>query len=648
MHATGTAGWVGRPMRRREDRAHVTGRGRFVDDLAVAGMLHLVLTRSPHAHACIRSLDASAARRMPGVVAVITPEDLGQIGPVPLMRLAPGTVIPEYPLLAAGIVRAQGVPVAAVVAESSYIAADAAERIGVDYEPIAGVADPDGALAAGAPQVVEASRDNRALAVAWRHGDTERAFRDAAHRVTLTVQQQRLCGVPMEPRGALARWDAVSGELTVWTSTQAPFRIRSSLARMLGLDEARVRVIAPDVGGGFGVKGGPYREEVLIPWLARRLGRPVKWISTRVEDLLTTHHGRGATARGELAVAADGGILGLRARIVCPLGPSVGYTAMGTPRNHVRCLPGPYAIADVDIEAVGAFTTTPPVGPYRGAGRPEAAFLIERLVDEAARALALDPAELRRRNLVPPEQFPFATATGQSYDSGDYPELLARVLAAADYAALRRAQAERRARGELVGVGLSVYVEPSALGWESGLVRVEADGRVTVATGSSAHGQGHETVFAQIVADRLGVEPEAIEVHHGDTAAIGRAVGTFASRSPALGGGALVHAAEAVVAKARRLAAHLLEAHAEDVRLAVGGFAVAGVPDRFVRWADVARLAWRGPLPAGEEPGLEASHVLAPEHEVWSGGAVVAAVRVERETGNFVLERLVWTHDARP
>jgi len=253
---------------------------------------------------------------------------------------------------------------------------------------------------------------------------------------------------------------------------------------------------------------------------------------------------------------------------------------------------------------------------------------------------------LRRRNLVPPERFPFATATGQSYDSGDYPALLARVLAAADYAALRRAQAERRARGELVGVGLSVYVEPSGLGWESGLVRVEADGRVTAATGSSAHGQGHETVFAQIVADRLGVEPEAIEVRHGDTAAIGRGVGTFGSRSTALGGGALVHAAEAVVAKARRLAGHLLEAHAEDVRLAAGGFAVAGVPDRFVRWADVARLAWRGPLPAGEEPGLEASHVLAPEHEVWSGGAVVAAVRVERETGNFVLERLVWIDDA--
>src|SRR2546422_2515377 len=490
MHATGTAGWVGRPMRRREDRALVTGRGRFVDDLAVAGMLHLVLTRSPHAHARIRALDASAARRLPGVVAVITPEDLGPIGPVPLMRLAPGTVIPEYPLLAAGIVRAQGVPVAAVVAESSYLATDAAERIGVGYEPLGGVADPDGALAAGAPLVVEARRDHRALAVAWRPRDPDPALREAAHRVTLTVQQQRLCGVPLEPRGALARWDPDTGELTVWTSTQAPFRIRSSLARMLGLDEARVRVIAPDVGGGFGVKGGPYREEVLVAVLARRLGQPVKWISTRAEDLLTTNHGRGGRATGELALDADGRIRGLRARIRQPLGPTLAVTVGGTPLNYGRCLPGPYLVEHVDIESVGVFTTTPPVGAYRGAGRPEAAYLIERLVDEAARTLKIDPSELRRRNLIPPERFPFKTATGQVYDSGDYPALFERTLAAADYAGLRRAQTARRARGEIVGIGVAAYVEPSGLGWESGLIRVEATGAVLAITGSSAPGQG--------------------------------------------------------------------------------------------------------------------------------------------------------------
>src|SRR5436309_1811360 len=532
MPATGTAGWIGRPMRRREDRALVTGRGRFVDDFAVAGVLHMALTRSPHAHARIRSLDSSAARRMPGVVAVITPEDLGLIGPVPLMRLAPGTVIPEYPLLAAGSVRAQCDRVAAAVAESAYVATDAAERVGVDYEPLGGVADPDGALAAGAPHVVEASRDNHALAVAWRHGDPDRAFREAAHRVTLTVQQQRLCGVPLEPRGALARWDPDTGELTVWTSTQAPFRIRSSLARMLGLDEARVRVIAPDVGGGFGVKGGPYREEVLVAWLARRLERPVKWISTRAEDLLTTNHGRGGKSTGELALDAEGRIVGLRARIRQPLGSSLAVTVGGTPQNHGRCLPGSYVVEHVDIESVGVFTTTPPVGAYRGAGRPEAAFLIERLMDEAARTLKIDPIELRRRNLIPKERFPFKTATGQVYDSGDYAEVLERTLAMADYAGLRRAQAERRARGEIVGIGVAKYVEPSALG-------------------------------------------------------------------------------------------------------------------RQVGWARVAEFAYRGQgLPAGVEPGLEATRFFSPEGEVWSAGAFVVSIRIDRDTGVVTPERIAWLDDA--
>src|SRR3989441_10269173 len=430
---------------------------------------------------------------------------------------------------------------------------------GSDAEPLGGVADPDGALAAGAPQVVEASRDNRALAVAWRHGDPDRAFREAAHRVTLTVQQQRLGGVPLEPRGALARWDADTGELTVWTSTQAPFRIRSSLARMLGLDEARVRVIAPDVGGGFGVKGGPYREEVLVAWLARRLGRPVKWFSTRAEDLLTTTQGRGGRSTGELALDADGRITGLRARIRQPLGSSLAVTVGGTPQNHGRCLPGSYLVEHVDIESVGVFTTTSPVGAYRGAGRPEAAFLIERLVDEAARSLEGDPVELRRRNLIPKERFPFKTATGQVYDSGDYVELLDRTLAIADYAGLRRAQAARRARGGVVGCGVATYVEPSGLGWESGQIRVEQTGAVLAVTGSSAHGQGHETTFAQIIADELGVTPEAVTVRHRDTHGAPQGVGTFGSRSTALGGSALALAARDVKDKARELAAGIVQ-----------------------------------------------------------------------------------------
>ena len=634
---------VGRSARRREDPPLLRGAGRFLDDLRLDAVAHVVFVRSPHAHARVTSIDLEAAGKAPGVVAVVSAADLDAFPALGLIRAFEGMVLPAMAFLAGDVVRAQGTPVAAVVAESAALAADAAALARVEYTPLPGVAEADAALAPGAPPAIGRD-DNRSFTHTVRAGDPDRAFATAAHVVAVDVRQTRLAGVPLEPRGVAARW--ADDVLTVWSSTQVPHRIRDEVARLLALPVERVRVIAPDVGGGFGVKGGPYREEILVPWLARRLGRPLKWISTRIEDLLTTHHGRGSVSRGELAVAADGAILGLRARIACPLGPHVGYTAAGTPRNHVRCLPGPYAVADVDIEARGAFTTTPPIGPYRGAGRPEAAFLIERLVDEAARVAGLDPAEMRRRNLVPPEKFPFATATGQSYDSGDYPAMLARVLDAVDYPALRRAQAEHRRRGELVGIGLSVYVEPSALGWESGLVRVVADGRVTAVTGSSAHGQGHETTFAQVLADRLALEPEAITVQHGDTAQISTGVGTFGSRSVALGGGALAHAADAVVAKARRLAGHLLEAHPGDVRLAAGGFGVAGVPDRFVTWADVARLAWHGALPEGEEPGLEASHVLAPEHEVWSGGAVAAIVRVERETGQWRLERLVWVDDA--
>jgi carbon-monoxide dehydrogenase large subunit len=633
---------VGRSLLRREDPPLLRGAGRFLDDLPLAGVAHVAFVRSPHAHARITTMDLEPARKAAGVIAVVSAADLDPFPPIGLISGFEGMVLPPMAFLAADVVRAQGTPVAAVVAVSATLAVDAAAAARVEYTPLPGVAEADVSLAAGAPAVV--GEGNRSFTYTVRAGEPERAFATAARVVTVDVRQNRLAGVPLEPRGVAARWDGHG--LTVWSSTQVPHRIRDELARLLGLPAERVRVIAPDVGGGFGVKGGPYREEILIPWLARRLGRPIKWISTRVEDLLTTHHGRGSVSRGELAVAADGAILGLRARIACPLGPHVGYTAAGTPRNHVRCLPGPYAIADVDIEARGAFTTTPPIGPYRGAGRPEAAFLIERLVDEAARALGLDPADVRRRNLVPPERFPFATATGQSYDSGDYPAMLDGVLATIDYPALRRAQASRRASGELVGIGLAVYVEPSALGWESGLVRVEADGRVTAVTGSSAHGQGHETTFAQVLADRLGVDPEAITVRHGDTAQIPTGVGTFGSRSVALGGGALAHAAEAVVAKARRLAGQLLEAHADDVRLSPGGFGVAGVPDRFVGWTEVARLAWTGPLPSGEERGLEASHVLAPEHEVWSGGATAAVVSIERETGQWRVERLVWIDDA--
>ncbi len=639
--------WVGRPLRRREDAPLLTGAGRFVDDLAPPGLAHLALLRSPHAHARVTRLDVRRAGKAPGVLAVVTAADLAGIGALPVNRLFRDMIVPPNPLLAGERVHAQGTPVAAVVADTAAAAWDAVMLIEAAYEPLPGVAMPLAALAAGAPAIFDEAPGNRALGQTWRAGDPDRAFAGAARVVEVTVQQNLLAGVPMETRGALADWDETAGALTLWTSTQAPFRIRSEVARMLGLDETRVRVIAPDVGGGFGVKGGPYREEPLVAWLARRLRRPVKWISTRQEDLLTTQHSRGAASTGALALEADGRIRGLRARIAAPLGAYLSFSASTNPRNHARCLPGAYTIRDVDIQVTGAFTTTPPVGAYRGAGRPEAAFLIERLVDEGARALGLDPAEIRRRNLIPPEAFPYTTATGQVYDSGDYGLALERALAAADYEGLRRAQAERRRRGELVGIGLATYVEPAALGWESGVVRVERSGAVTAITGSSPHGQGHETTFAQIVADHLGVEPDVVTVRHGDTAGVPQGSGTAGSRSTALGGGALVLAARDVRDKGRRVAASMLEAAVEDVVAVPGGFHVAGAADRTVLWRAVADVAHRmGALPAGLEPGLEATRFFEAPGEVWSSGAFVVAIRVERETGVIVPERIVWVDDA--
>jgi carbon-monoxide dehydrogenase large subunit len=639
--------WIGRPLRRREDAPLVTGRGRFVDDLTAPGLAHMALLRSPHSHARVARLDVARARKANGVVAVVTAAELGAIEPLPVNRLFRDMIVPPNPLLAGERVHAQGTPVAAVVAESAAAAWDAVALIGAVWEPLPGVAAPDAALEPGAPKLFDAAPGNRALGQTWRAGDPDGAFAGAARVVELTVRQNLVAGVPLETRGALASWDEVAGALTLWTSTQAPFRIRSELARMLGLDEARVRVIAPDVGGGFGVKGGPYREEPLLAWLARRLRRPVKWIATRQEDLVSTQHSRGAASSGALAVEADGRIRGLRARIAAPLGAYLSFSASTNPRNHARCLPGAYTIRDVDIEVAGALTTTPPVGAYRGAGRPEAAFLIERLVDEAARALGLDPAEMRRRNLIPSEAFPYTTATGQLYDSGAYVEALDKALAVADYEGLRRAQVERRSRGELVGIGLSTYVEPAGLGWESGVVRVERTGAVTAITGSSPHGQGHETTFAQVVAEHLGVDPELVTVRHGDTAGAPQGSGTAGSRSTALGGGALVLAARDVRDKGLRLAARLLEAAVEDVVAVPGGFHVVGAPDRTAAWRSVADLAYRmAALPSGEEPGLEATRFFEAPGEVWSSGAFVVAVRVERETGVVVAERIVWVDDA--
>jgi aerobic carbon-monoxide dehydrogenase large subunit len=647
-HAHADGGWIGRPLKRREDYRLLVGAGRFVDDLMPPGCAHLVLLRSPHAHARITRLGVERARRAPGVVAVVTGAEVSHLGPMPVNRLVPDMRVPPHPIIADTLVRAAGTPVAAVVAESPYAARDAVERIEVEYEPLAALPEPEAAVGDGAPALFPDIERNRSFTRTLAAGDAAGAFRTAERVVSLRVAQARLAGVPLEPRAALAALEPSTEELTLWVSCQAPFRIRAEVARLLGLPESRVRVIAPDVGGGFGVKSGPYREEVLLAWLARRLARPVKWVATRSEDQITTNHSRGSVCEGELAVDAEGRITALRARVVAPLGAALMNAAAGPPWNHARLLPGAYVVPACDITVTGALTTTTPVAAYRGAGRPEACFFIERLMDTAARALGLDPAEIRRRNFVPPARFPFRTVTGQVYDSGDYEKALDLALAAADYPRLTGERAKRRAHGEIVGVGISSYIEPAALGWESGSLKVERSGRVTAITGSSAHGQGHETTFAQIVADHLGVTPEDVAVIHGDTRSGPEGFGTFGSRSVALGGGALARVAGDVREKGRRIAAKLLEAADPDVVNVPGGFQVVGVPQRRVTWKEVAGAAYAGgqALPAGETPGLEASTYFQPEGEVWSFGAVVCAVRIEGETGRLAIERLVWVDDA--
>ena len=641
-------GWIGRPLKRREDHRLLTGAGSYVDDMRPPGCVHVALLRSPHAHARIARLDVEAARRAPRVLLVVTGKDTAHLAPMPVNRLMPDMRVPPHPILAEDSVHSTGIPVAAVVAEDVYAAYDALDLIEVEYEPLPALPEPEGALAKGAPALFPGVDGNRVLHRTLREGDAAGAFASAAHVVPLRVAQVRVSAVALEPRSVLATFDRQSEELTMWVSCQAPFRIRAEVARLLELPESRVRVIAPDVGGGFGVKTGPYREDVLLAWLARRLARPVKWVATRREDQATTNQARGSVCEGALALDADGRIRGLRARIASPLGSSLMNAAAGSPWNHARLLPGAYVVPTCDIAVSGAVTTTAPVAAYRGAGRPEACFYIERLIDTAARAMGLDPAELRRRNLIPADRFPFRTVTGQSYDSGDYPQALERALAAADYAALRKQQAERRARGEVVGIGVVSYVEPCALGWESGSIRVERSGKVTAITGSSAHGQGHETTFAQVVADHLGVTPDEVTVLHGDTRSGPEGFGTFGSRSVALGGGALVRGSVEVRDKGRRIAARLLEAAPEDVVGVPGGFQVTGVPAKRVTWKEVATAAYAGgqALPSGDTPGLEATMYFQAEAEVWSYGAVVCLVSIARDTGTLRIERLVWVDDA--
>jgi carbon-monoxide dehydrogenase large subunit len=639
--------YVGRPLKRTEDPKLITGRGRYVEDITLPALAHLVFLRSPHAHARVTAIRTDAAWRAPGVVCVVTAGDLPSLRPLPFMATLPGLLQAPCPYLAGAVVDSTGVPVAAVVAESAALARDAVELIDVEYHPLPALAEAERALEPGAPLAHVELGTNQAFRWPLKGGDVDGAFSRAAHIVKVRLDHNRLAGAPMEPRGVLACYDPGADELTLWLTTQNPFLSRADLAAVLDFPEHKLRVIAPDVGGGFGVKGPLYREEIVAATLSRQLNRPIRWMSTRTEDLLTTIQARAAVSEAEAAVTAEGEIIGLRAKTVFDLGAHLLSLSLVPPMSHSTHIFGPYRIQNAELLSVGAYTNTAPTGPYRGSGRPVGVYLIERLMDEAARATALDPVEIRRRNFVPPEAFPHRTPFGVAYDSGNYPRVLDRVVELADYQRLRREQAVARQRGEIMGIGVAAYVESTnVLGWESGVVRVERSGAITAITGSSPHGQGHETTFAQIIADQLGVAHDEVIVRHGDTLGAPQAIGTFGSRSAGLGGSALAQASAEIREKGRRLAARLLEATPEDLRLVPGGFQVTGVPERIVGWDRIGEFAHRGMgLPPQETPGLEATVFFRQDHPSWSFGAGLAVVRVARDTGQVRLERFIAVDD---
>ena len=651
--------FVGAEVRRKEDPRLITGSSTYVDDLRIPGMAYVAMVRSPHPHAKIGAIDASAAKAMPGVIAVVTGDELAEYcGPLSGAageggsgeeasyedREAEAEESPPVWPIARGTVRWVGEAVAAVVAESRYQAEDAAEAVEVEYDVLPSVTDPEAAMEDGAPQLYPMVKNN--IGATWDrdHGDIEAAFRDAPVTAKARIRSQRLSAVPMEPRAIAALPDPLINGITVWTSTQAPHWNRNSIADGLGLPATRVRAIAPEVGGGFGVKIGAYQEDFIVAALAFKMQRPVKWIETRSENFLATNHGRDQWADVEIAAEEDGRIRGLRMHVVQDLG---GFPR-GTDLAELtgRMSSGCYDLPALEFRSRSVYTNKMALGAYRGAGRPEAAFYVERAIDLLADAAGLDPVEVRRRNFIAPFDHGYTTSSGEKYDTGDYVKALDHAIDVSGYKALRAEQAAAREDGRYLGIGLASYVEICGFGpFESATVRVEINGDVTVYTGISPHGQGQETSFAQIVADGLGVPMEKIGVNHGDTLNTPQGNGTMGSRGLAVGGGAVVMALDKVRDRAQAIASHLLEAAPEDIEITQDGFRVKGVPDRGVSLEEIASKAYSDSLPAEFGAGLEATEFFRPDDETFPFGTHVAVVEVNPDTGVVKLVKFVSVDD---
>ena len=656
---------VGQRVKRREDPRLIQGRGTYVDDVKIAGMQHLAFKRSDIAHGRIRSIDTSAAEALEGVEAAFTGAQIADfLAPMPIGTPFPS---PEHRAVAVDTVRFVGDPVAVVVASDRYAARDAADAIVVDYEPLPAVVDPEKAMS-GESAVLHADFENNVAlgplpsgTGVGRKGAVDNTAVDAAFEaadvvIAQRMVNQRLAPSSIEARGVVAHYEPGREALTIWSSSQNPHILRTFVARMLDLGEDRVRAIAPEVGGGFGAKINIYGEEYVAAALSKRLGLPIKWIEDRSEAFLATVHGRDLIAYVELAAARDGRVLGLRMRIIADIGAYNMLLTAGVPTNSMTMANATYAIPAIRATLTEVFTNKTPTDAYRGAGRPEAAYFVERAMDMLARELEMDPAELRRRNFIQPDQFPFKTQTGAVYDSGDYEKALDHALHVSGWEQLQSERDAARADGRLVGLGLSMYVEicgmgPSSSlppgGWEHSQVTVERDGRISATTGVSPHGQGNETTFAQMLADQFGVPLDHVTIHHGDTAVVKQGIGTFGSRSQAVGGAALHDAGGKVKAKMAKFAAALLEAHESDLVFENGTIAVKGAPASAKPFAEVAAYAYRPiRLPEGLTPGLSDEAFFEPTNNTYPFGCHIAMLEIDRETGEPRLLKMVAVDDA--
>jgi aerobic carbon-monoxide dehydrogenase large subunit len=650
------ASLMGVRVKRKEDPRLITGAATYVGDIVLPGMRHVAFVRSPYAHAKIRGIDIAAAQALPGVYAIVTGADLAPLcEPMPMSSAGETGTAAEtgenrtHHALSVGRVRHVGEAVVAVIADTAAAAADAAAEVVVDWEPLPTVANLEQAAAAGAPLVFDHVPGN--VGLSWKHktDGADAAFDAAAHVVRQRMVSQRLSGVPMEGRAVLAAPDPVTDGVMVWTSTQGPHVTRGQLATALHLPENAVRVIVPDVGGGFGVKIGVFPEDVALAALARKYRVPLRWIESRVEHMAATTHGRAQIADLEAAVQPDGTVTAVRMRILADLGAYP--VAPDIPLLTGGMGVGVYHIPEVDQEITCIFTNTTPVAAYRGAGRPEAAYYLERLMDVIAGELGMDPIEVRRRNFIAPDAFPYKTPTGHVYDSGEYDRALTKALEVSNYTALREEQRQRIEDGrssKLLGIGIACYVEMCAFGHESATVRVDPSGTVTIFTGTSPHGQGIATSFAQIAADQIGADFDKIVVRHGDTSVTSFGMGTMGSRSLAVGGSAVYRAAAIVRDKARRIAAHMLEAAAEDVVLSEGRYHVKGTVEPALTLVEIAGRAYSGPLPDEIDSGLEATDFFRPPNLTYPFGAHVAVVEIDRETGIVQVRDIFTVDDCGP